>query len=73
MILVHLAIGLGHLPYPFGYYAFFVPPSLYRVQASATGYISHTSPDIRVISEVVHNNIPLAGGTLSCFLPLIMK
>lgn len=56
-----------------GYYAFFVPPGLYRVRASATGYISHTSPNIRVISEIVHYNIPLEGGTVSCFLPLILK
>jgi hypothetical protein len=42
-----------------GYYAFFVPPGLYRVTASAPGYAGHTSPDIQVVSEIVHYNIPL--------------
>jgi hypothetical protein len=42
-----------------GYYAFFVPPGLYRVTAGAPGYAGHTSPDIQVVSEIVHYNIPL--------------
>jgi hypothetical protein len=58
-----------------GYYAFFVPPGLYRVLASAPGYASHTSPDIRVVSEIVHYNIPLepTGGTGMLFLPMITR
>jgi hypothetical protein len=42
-----------------GYYAFFVPPGLYRVRAEAAGFLPHTSPDIRVIREIVHYNVPL--------------
>ena len=54
-----------------GYYAFFVPPGLYRVRAKAYGYDDHTSPDIRVINEIVHYNIPMIGpgvGQFSCRL-----
>jgi hypothetical protein len=55
-----------------GYYAFFVPPGLYRVRAMAVGYDSHTSPDIRVIDEIVHYNIPLTcGGGL--YLPFVVR
>ncbi len=58
-----------------GYYAFFVPPGLYRVLASATGYKSHTSPVIQVINEIVHYNIPLqpAGQAGVIYLPIVMK
>jgi hypothetical protein len=58
---------------PDGYYAFFVPPGLYRVTAAAPGYAPHTSPDIRVISQIIHYNIPLdfQGGIL--FLPLLQR
>ena len=58
-----------------GYYAFFVPPGLYRVRAQASGYESHTSPNIRVISEIVHYNVPLQGGegTGALFLPALVK
>lgn len=55
---------------PDGYYSFFVPPGLYRVQASAPGYEPHTSPDLRVVSEIVHYNIPLRSGA-RLFLPYI--
>jgi hypothetical protein len=61
-----------------GYYAFFVPPGLYRVSASAPGYAGHTSPDIQVVDEIVHYNIPLEptgevppSGKL--FLPMISR
>jgi hypothetical protein len=58
-----------------GYYAFFVPPGLYRVWASAPGYSTHTSPDIQVVSEIVHYNIPLEpiGGPGMLFLPMITR
>ena len=58
-----------------GYYAFFVPPGLYRVSASALGYEAHTSPDIQVISEIVHYNIPLqpTEPAFGIFLPLILR
>ena len=55
-----------------GYYAFFVPPGLYRVRAVAGGYDSHTSPDIRVIDEIVHYNIPMTGGG-GLFLPFVVR
>ena len=55
-----------------GYYAFFVPPGLYRVRAVAPGYDSHTSPDIRVIDEIVHYNIPMTGGG-GIFLPFVVR
>jgi hypothetical protein len=55
-----------------GYYAFFVPPGLYRVRAEATGYLSHTSPDIRVISEIVHYNIPLEA-VYRVYLPVVVR
>ena len=55
-----------------GYYAFFVPPGLYRVRAVAGGYDSHTSPDIRVIDEIVHYNIPMTGGG-GIFLPFVVR
>ena len=57
-----------------GYYAFFVPPGLYRVNATAFGYEPHTSPDIRVINEVVHYNIPMqGGGSGELFLPMLSR
>ena len=56
-----------------GYYAFFVPSGLYRVRAQASGYESHTSPDIRVISEIVHYNIPMEGGDYPVYVPLILR
>ncbi len=58
-----------------GYYAFFVPPGLYRVFATAPGYASHTSPDIQVIDEIVHYNIPLepTGSPGAVYLPLIVS
>jgi hypothetical protein len=55
-----------------GYYAFFVPPGLYRVRAVAGGYDPHTSPDIRVIDEIVHYNIPMTGGG-GIFLPFVIR
>jgi hypothetical protein len=55
-----------------GYYAFFVPSGLYRVRAVAGGYDSHTSPDIRVIDEIVHYNIPMTGGG-GIFLPFVVR
>jgi hypothetical protein len=56
-----------------GYYAFFVPPGLYRVKATAFGYDPHTSPDIRVINEVVHYNIPMTGGGGALLLPFLVR
>jgi hypothetical protein len=58
-----------------GYYAFFVPPGLYRVSASAPGYTTHTSPDILVVNEIVHYNIPLqpSGQEEMIFLPIIQR
>lgn len=56
-----------------GYYAFFVPPGLYRVWAAAPGYQPHTSPDIRVISEIVHYNIPLIPDLRYLFLPALHR
>ena len=55
-----------------GYYAFFVPPGQYRVRATAPGYDSHTSPDIFVIDEIVHYNIPMMGGG-GIFLPFVVR
>ncbi len=58
-----------------GYYAFFVPPGLYRVWANAPGYATHTSPEIQVVSEIVHYNIPLQPiiGPGILFLPMIVR
>jgi parallel beta-helix repeat protein len=56
-----------------GYYAFFVPPGLYQVKATAFGYDPHTSPDIRVIDEVVHYNIPMTGGGGALLLPFVVR
>jgi parallel beta-helix repeat protein len=59
---------------PDGYYAFFVPSGLYRVNATAFGYDPHTSPDIRVIDEIVHYNIPMQGdGVGGLFLPYVVR
>jgi hypothetical protein len=57
---------------PDGYYAFFVPPGLYRVRAYAPGYDLHTSPDIRVIDEIVHYNIPMTRGG-KIYLPFVVR
>ena len=54
-----------------GYYAFFVPPGLYRVRAIAPDYVWHTSPDIRVIAEIVHYNVPMQDGRR--WLPVVLK
>lgn len=57
-----------------GYYAFFVPPGLYRVRASAEGYEPHTSPDIRVIRDIVHYNVPLDPVSgYPVYLPLVVR
>ena len=59
---------------PEGYYAFFVPAGLYRFLAIATGYLPHTSPDIQVVDEVVHYNIPLTmENMLYLYLPVVRK
>jgi len=43
-----------------GYYAFFTPPGKYYLQATGKdGYQSWRSPEIEVISEIVHMNSPL--------------
>ncbi len=43
-----------------GYYAFFTPPGKYYLQASGKdGYQSWRSPEIQVVSEIVHMNSPL--------------
>jgi hypothetical protein len=55
-----------------GYYAFFVPPGRYRVRAVAAGYESHTSPDILVIDEIVHYNIPMTSGG-GLYLPFVVR
>jgi hypothetical protein len=55
-----------------GYYAFFVPPGLYRVRAESGGYLPHISPDIRVISEIVHYNVPLNKGG-GIYLPVVLR
>jgi hypothetical protein len=56
-----------------GYYAFFVPPGLYRVWANAAGYSPHTSPEIQVIDVIVHYNIPLQPTSRQLFLPIISR
>jgi len=54
-----------------GYYAFFVPPGLYQVLAAANGYLIHRSPEIRVINEIIHYNVPMERG--GAYLPLIAR
>ncbi len=45
---------------PNGYYAFFTPPGKYYLQATGkNGYQSWRSPEIEVVSEIVHMNSPL--------------
>lgn len=45
---------------PNGYYAFFTPPGKYYLQAAGKdGYQSWRSPEIEVVSEIVHMNSPL--------------
>ena len=58
-----------------GYYAFFVPPGLYRLWASAPGFQLHTSPNIQVINDIVHYNIPLSptGSPGMLFLPIVRR
>jgi hypothetical protein len=56
-----------------GYYAFFVPPGLYRVAAVASGYQSHTSPNLRVINEVVHYNVPMQRRAGKMYLPMVRR
>ncbi len=56
-----------------GYYAFFVPPGRYRIEASAPGYAPHTSPDLQVVEAVVHYNVPLTQNTWRLFLPALKK
>jgi hypothetical protein len=53
-----------------GYYAFFVPPGLYRIRANAAGFLEHLSPVLAVVSEVVHYNVPLQPGEWVQFIPL---
>ena len=38
----------------------------------SSGYDSHTSPNLRVIDEIVHYNIPMMGGG-GLFLPFIVR
>jgi len=42
------------------------------VRAVAASYDPHTSPNIRVIDEIVHYNIPMMGGG-GLFLPFIFR
>jgi hypothetical protein len=42
-----------------GYFAFFTPPGLYYLQVEGiAGYQAWRSPDVQVISQVVHVNVP---------------
>ena len=40
-----------------GYYAFYVPSGQYRVEASASGYMDHTSPILTVVDAPVFYNV----------------
>jgi plastocyanin len=40
-----------------GYYSFFTPPGTYRVQATASGFQSHLSPDLVVTDAPVHYDV----------------
>ena len=40
-----------------GYYAFYVPSGQYRVEASASGYVSHTSSILTVVDAPVFYNV----------------
>lgn len=49
-----------------GYYAFFTPPGKYYLQATGKdGYQSWRSPEIVVVSEIVHMNSPLTAWNAS--------
>jgi hypothetical protein len=52
-----------------GYYSFYTPRGTYRVVAEKTGYPTHTSPDLVVVSTPVRYNIPL--GWHRIYLPLL--
>jgi hypothetical protein len=54
-----------------GYYAFLVPSGLFRVRAQAEGYATHTSPDLRVINEAVHYNVPMEKPRL--YVPMLLR
>ena len=55
----------------YGCYAFVVPPGLYRVRAEAEGFAPHVSPDIRVIDEIVHYNVPMEKPKV--YIPVTVK
>ena len=42
-----------------GYFAFFTPPGVYRLDVTRSGYQPYRSPDLRVVSEPVHHDVPL--------------
>lgn len=42
-----------------GYYSFFTPPGVYRVQVQKEGYQPHLSPDLMVVDTPVHYDVPL--------------
>jgi len=54
-----------------GYYAFLVPPGLYRVRAQADGYVTHISPDLRVINEAIHYNVPMERPRI--YVPMLLR
>jgi len=54
-----------------GYFAFFTPPGKYYLQATAAnGYQGWRSPEINVVSQVVHMNLPL--NTISQAAPIVV-
>ncbi|RME65112.1 MAG: hypothetical protein D6790_02305, partial [Caldilineae bacterium] len=42
-----------------GYFSFFTPPGTYRLEVNQSGYQSYRSPDLVVVSEPVHFDVPL--------------
>jgi hypothetical protein len=62
-----------------GYYAFYVPPGQYRVEAAANGCARYTSPILTVVDAPIFHNVGMRcssaaqiGVSYDAFLPAIM-
>lgn len=55
-----------------GYYAFFTLPGTYKVVVSAPGYWEYESPNLIVVDEPVHHNVPLRR-IYNIYLPVIVR
>jgi hypothetical protein len=63
-----------------GYYAFYVPPGQYRVEAAATGCTRYTSPILTVVDAPIFHNVGMrcsteaqVGAEYLAFLPALLR